>query len=187
MPALQDEVGEHLLKTRFGSVDGGTCTLSAPHEGCIWDRLLNRGAVSVTAEVALTRSHVNVKRMFGSAYEIPLDQVISVHPCAAIGGRYWGRNSVLKVTWVQDGAYRCTWLMLGPGRNVAVEWAERIRTLQDPEFIRAHLESETQREGIERVRQRNRRLTQVGLAALLLAVMAIVLVIAVLVLVAGGD
>ena len=37
-----------LLKSRCGSVDGGTCTVSAPHEGSFWDRFLAGGLVSVT-------------------------------------------------------------------------------------------------------------------------------------------
>jgi hypothetical protein len=165
-----------LLKSGFGCVDGGTCSLCGPYEGLIWDRLRSGGLPSVTAEIALTATHLSVNRFIGKSYRIPVDQIIGVYTGSAIGGRYWGRGSVLKVVWQDGGQYRCSWLMLGRGRDVANAWAKRITPLLRPEFVSQQLAALVQDENhYDRPRQNRRTALWVfGVIVLSLVALAVV-------------
>jgi hypothetical protein len=169
----QDNGDKVLLKSRFGSVDGGTCTLEAPHAGTIWDRLRCGGLASVTAEISVTSSRIRVKRMVGAPYEIPIEQIVGLYPANSVGGRYWGRNSVLRVVWRSGEEYRCSWLMLGPGRDVALAWQEELGRLIDPERAGAAPDSEENAAAMERVQRQNGRLKAFALTAVVLSVIAL--------------
>ena len=128
--SFRKEPGQR-LEARLGFYEG-TYPLPAPYDEPTLQQVFAAGGRDVetfgkrAARIVLSDGILEILRAFLTRpVLIPLESVVAVFSCASVGGRYVGKDCVLKIVWRRDGHYLCTAVRLGPGQSAA-EWKRII-------------------------------------------------------------
>ena len=156
----REGVGAEVLSSTSRGQYEGTWTLPIAYEGSLWDRFFGpaRGTWwRCNAAFTLTRSTIHIRPWVGENLDIPAGAIAGVYTCATTGGKYWGRDAVLKVVWRDGDDTLCTGLaFMLPVRKMAAEWKDAIMQLAG-DTIEAEMTANAG--AVEYLRRENRLMT----------------------------
>lgn len=119
------------LEARQGFYEG-TYPLPPPYDEPVLQQVFAAGGRDEetfgkrSARILLREGNLEILRAFlTQPVLIPLESVVAVFSCAAVGGRYVGKDAILKIAWKKNGRYLCTAVRLGPGQSAA-RWKRTI-------------------------------------------------------------